>query len=85
MAIPFSTITQSPMIRALVQDGLLERAFHDALFPRILFRGEAEAVIFPGNVGDTLIFTGAGLIPPKQAPLKPGTDPTPSTWPAPLC
>lgn len=82
MAIPFSSISQDPMIRAIVQDGVLERAFHDALFPRLLFRGEAEPIVFPGNVGDTLLFTGVGLIPPKQAPLKPGNDPTPSKWPA---
>lgn len=76
----FSTITQDPTIRAIVQEGMLERAFRDALFPKLLFRGEATVVEWPGNVGDTMFFTGAGLITPKQAPIVPGTDPAPSSY-----
>jgi len=76
----FSTITQDPAIRALVQENLLERAFHDALFPRLLFRGEATPQLWPANVGDTMVFTGVGLIKPKMRPLVPGTDPQPSTY-----
>lgn len=76
----FSTISQDPTIRALVQDGLLERAFHDALFPRILYRGEAMPQLWPNNVGDSMVFSGVGLIKPKMKPLQPGTDPTPSTY-----
>lgn len=78
----FSTISQAPEIRALVQDNLLERAFHDALFPRLLFRGEAAPQLWPMNVGDTMVFTGTGLITPKARPLTPGSDPTPSTYQA---
>lgn len=76
----FSTIMQTPQIRALVQDNLLERAFHDALFPRLLFRGEATPVLWPANVGDVMVFTGAGLIEPDMKPLQPGTDPTPVSY-----
>lgn len=76
----FSTILQAPEIRALVQENILERAFHDALFPRLLFRGEATPVIWPANVGDSMVFTGVGLIKPKMKPLAPGTDPLPSTY-----
>ncbi len=76
----FSTITQDPAIRALVQENLLERAFHDALFPRLLFRGEATPQLWPANVGDTMVFTGVGLIKPKMKPLVPGTDPQPSSY-----
>lgn len=76
----FSTIIQAPEIRALVQENILERAFHDSLFPRLLFRGEAVEQVWPANVGDTMVFTGVGLIKPKQKPLVPGTDPTPSTY-----
>ena len=43
----FSVIAQAPEIRALVQDGVLERAFHDSLFPSLLFRGEATPVLWP--------------------------------------
>ncbi len=58
----FSTILQTPQIRAIVQENILERAFHDALFPRLLFRGEATVQNYPLNVGDSMVFTGAGLI-----------------------
>jgi hypothetical protein len=80
MAPPFSTIVQDPTIRALVQTGLLERAFHDALFPRLLFRGEAKPVLWPNHVGDSMAFTGVGLIAPKGAPIVPGQDPIPSNY-----
>lgn len=76
----FSTIIQAPEIRALVQENILERAFHDALFPRLLFRGEATPQLYPANVGDSMVFTGTGLIKKKQRPLSPGTDPTPSSF-----
>lgn len=76
----FSTISQDPAIRALVQENLLERAFHDGLFPRLLFRGEGTPQLWPANVGDTMVFTGVGLIKPKMKPLVPGTDPLPSSY-----
>lgn len=78
----FSIISQAPEIRALVQDGLLERAYHDALFPRLLYRSEAAPVEWPGQVGDRMVFTGAGLLPKNQRPLTPNTDPTPKTFPS---
>jgi hypothetical protein len=78
--VDFSVIAQDPTIRALVQENILERAFHDALFPRLLFRGEVTPQVWPANVGDTMVFTGAGLIKPKLKPLLPGTDPVPSTY-----
>jgi len=76
----FSTISQAPEIRALVQENLLERAFHDALFPRLMFRAEAQPQSWPDNVGDAMVFTGTGLITPKMRPLTPGSDPGPSTY-----
>lgn len=78
----FSTISQAPEIRALVQENLLERAFHDALFPRLMFRAEAAPQLWPNNVGDSMVFTGTGLITPKARPLTPGSDPPPSTYSA---
>lgn len=77
----FSIITQSPQVRAIVQDGLLERAFHDALFPRLLFRGEAFPQLVPGNVGDSMSFTGTGLVKKKMRPLAPGQQPNPTSYP----
>lgn len=76
----FSTILQAPDIRALVQQNILERAFHDALFPRLLYRSEATPQLWPANVGDTMVFTGVGLITPKLQPLTPGQDPQPSSY-----
>lgn len=76
----FSVILQTPEIRALVQENLLERAFHDALFPRLIFRGEATPVGWPTGVGDTQIFSAPGLIPVDARPLTPGQDPDDSTY-----
>ena len=78
----FSIISQDPTIRAMVQDQALQRAFHDALFPAMLFRAEASPIFWPANVGDTQVFTGRGLLSPDMAPLKPGTDPEPDSWTA---
>lgn len=80
--VDFSTISQDPTVRALVQDGLLERAFHDALFPRLLFRAEAQPQLWPNNVGDRMVFTGVGLMTPTLQPLRPGNDPEPSGYQA---
>ena len=77
----FSVITQSAEVRAVVQEGLLERAFHDSLFPRLMFRGEATPVAWPTGIGDSQIFSATGLIPVDAAPLVPGTDPEPATYP----
>ena len=79
--VDFSIVLQAPEIRGLVQENILERAFHDALFPRTLFRAEATPVPWPAGVGDSMIFTAAGLIPVDARPLTPGTDPTPVTYP----
>lgn len=76
----FSTILQTPEIRAIVQQNILERAFHDALYPRNLFRGEATPVVWPQNIGDTMTFSAVGLIKPKMKPVVPGQDPTPSDY-----
>ena len=31
-----------PQVLRLVQEGLLERSFHDGLFPALMYRGEAQ-------------------------------------------
>lgn len=76
----FSIILQSPEVRQIVQENLLERAFHDALFPNLMFRAEAVPEAWPTHSGDTQIFSAPGLIPPKQRPLTPGVDPSPSSY-----
>jgi hypothetical protein len=77
----FSVILQSPEVRSVVQENILERAFHDALFPRLLFRGEATPQPWPAGVGDTQLFSAPGMIPVNAAPLRPGVDPDPVTYP----
>ena len=77
----FSVILQSPEIRNIVQENFLERSFHDALFPKTLFRAEATPVAWPAGVGDTQIFSAPGLIPVDARPTAPGIDPTPATYP----
>lgn len=72
----FSIILQDPQTRALVQNGILERAFHDALFPNLLFRSEADPREFPGAIGTEMTFTGAGLMAPDLTPITPGDDVT---------
>lgn len=64
----------------LIQDRTLERMFHDALYPRLLFRSEATAEQWPVNLGERQVFTRTGLIPVKTTPLVPGSDPAPSTY-----
>lgn len=64
----------------LIQDRTLERIFHDALFPRLLFRSEAQAELWQANLGERMVFTRTGLIPVKTAPLTPGQDPQPSSY-----
>jgi hypothetical protein len=77
----FSVILQDPTLRQVVQENILERAFHDALFPRMLFRAEATPVLWPENIGDSQVFSAPGLIPPDMRPTIPGTDPTPVNYP----
>jgi len=76
----FSVILQSPQVRALVQENTLERAFHDALFPQLLFRGEATPQPWAAGIGDTQLFTAPGLMPVSMAPLRPGFDPVPQGY-----
>lgn len=76
-----------PSITNLVQKGLLQRAFHDALFPALLFRNEAEESEWEANTGTEIFVTRRGIIAPKTTLLQPGADPNPSVevfeqWPA---
>lgn len=77
----FSVILGTPEVRKIVQEGALERAFHDALFPNVLFRADAVPMPWPAGVGDTYIASAPGLIPPVMAPLTPGRDPEPVSYP----
>ncbi len=63
----------------MVQRGLLERAFHDGLFPTLMYRNEALLEEWPANSGETLVMTRPGLLAPQITALTPGTDPSPQT------
>src|SRR3990167_7761022 len=76
----FSVIQQDPKTRELVQSGLLERKFHQALFPKLQYRAEMAPKLWMAESGDSIVQTGVGLISPKQRPMVPGTDPQPSTY-----
>ena len=76
----FSVILQSPQVRQIVQENLLERAFHDALYPRLLFRGEAMPQPWAAGIGDSQIFSAPGLMRPTARPLLPGQDPVPAGY-----
>lgn len=71
-----SIILQDPVFRPLVQENVLERAFHDALFPRMMFRLAATPVKFPGNVGDSMYLSAPGLMEPTMEPTN--VDPSPA-------
>ncbi len=77
----FSVILQDPQIRPLVQENILERVFHDGLFPALLFREDAEAIQYSGSIGDSPIFSGVGMMEPDLQPIVPGMDVTQSDYP----
>jgi hypothetical protein len=62
---------------SLNQQGLLERAFHDGLYPNLAFRAEAMPEEWPANTGQQLYITRPGLLPPITTALSPGVDPIP--------
>lgn len=66
-----------PTILELQQKGLIERAFHDGLFPNLAYRAEALAEEWPANTGTEIYMTRPGLLTPAVTPLTPGADPVP--------
>lgn len=70
-----------PSVLELNQKGLIERAFHDGLFPNLAFRAEAMPEEWPANTGVEIFMTRPGLLKPVVKPLPVGTDPTPKAIP----
>lgn len=68
-----------PAILELVQSGLLERAFHDGLYPALQYRSEAQFEEWPANTGTEVFMSRPGLLTPVVKPLNPGVDPVPQT------
>lgn len=66
-------------IQAVMQNGLLERTFEDALLPDFLYARLATQRPWRANLGDTGTFTRTGLLSPKTTPIT-GSDPTADTY-----
>lgn len=66
-----------PSVLNLVQQGLLERAFHDGLFPALMYRNEAVKEEWGTSAGTEILMTRPGLLQPIVKPMAPGVDPTP--------
>lgn len=66
-----------PTVVNLVQQGLLERAFHDGLVPNFLYRADAVWEDWGDHQGTELFMTRRGMLAPVTKPLQPGVDPIP--------
>ncbi|MFG3585130.1 hypothetical protein [Streptomyces sp. NPDC047990] len=66
-------------IQAILENGMLDRVFKDALTPEFLFPQIADAEPWQGNLGDTKTFTRKGLLTPASTPVT-GSDPSASTY-----
>lgn len=62
-------------IAAIIQNGLLQRTFEEALIPRFLFRALCTVREVTANIGERITFTRTGLLVPVETPLTPGNDP----------
>jgi hypothetical protein len=78
--VPISLQGLSPQLVAVIQDRTLERVFHDALYPRLIYRAEAVPEKWEANLGETKIFTRSGLMDVDTDPLTPGQDPLPGSY-----
>lgn len=79
MSVSASIVVGIPaVVMNLVQQGLLERSFHDGLFPACMYRAEAsDEGQWPENGGTEIFVTRPGLMTPVTKPLVAGADPAP--------
>lgn len=56
-------------ITAIMQNGILDRTFQDALVPEFLYPALADSMPWQGNLGDTKTFTRKGLIAPTTTAI----------------
>ena len=69
-----------PSVAEIVQNGLLDGIFQDALKPTFLYDSLADLKPWASALGSQSIFTRAGLLAVKTTPIT-GADATPSTYP----
>lgn len=70
----------NPSLVSAIQDRTLVRVFRDALFPRLLYRGEAAPELWPVNLGANQTFNRTGLIRPSTRPIPQNQDPKPKGY-----
>lgn len=70
------TVGIPPAMFALVQNGLLERAFHDSLYPSLMYRNEAQFEEWEGHTGGEILMSRAGLLAPRTKALAAGQEPS---------
>lgn len=66
-------------IRPMLQNGMLDRMFRDALVPEFLFPQIADSEPWQGGLGDTKTFTRKGLLTTVPTAVT-GSDPSASTY-----
>lgn len=67
-------------IQAIVQKGLLDRVFQDALIPEWIFPNVCDVKPWAGGVGDEKVWTRKGLMTPTPTPITPGSDVAAATY-----
>lgn len=70
-------IPEFGFLQAILQDNTLMRMFHDALFPKLLYRMEAHAEKWDAGLGESKTFTRSSLLSATPEVITPNTDPTP--------
>lgn len=67
------------LIRAMLQNGMLDRVFLDALVPEFIFPAIADSEPWMSNMGDTKTFTRKGLLAPATTAVT-GSDVSAATY-----
>lgn len=65
-------------LQPIVQNGILDRVFRDALIPQFLYPATASVEPIAQGIGATVTFTRDGLLAPATTPTT-GSDPSPQT------
>lgn len=66
-------------IQAIMQNGMLDKTFQDALVPEFLYARIADNEPWQGALGDTRTFTRKGLLTPATTPIT-GSDASAATY-----
>lgn len=66
-------------LQAIMQNGLLDKVFQDALIPNFVFPSLADPMPWQGGLGDTKTFTRTGLLTPSTTAIT-GSDASTSTY-----